>query len=344
MKISESLAIKRSQPTVMTSADKRSGLILWGKSRAMSYSRSLSETEDLSFMTNIPFGYSAIIGYEHKVESVPSAIIQKILEKPLLIKELAPPFCLIKYNKNGEFLLVNDMRGLSEVFTHSNESLSIWTNNITMGAIFSDGPASLDEEAIGVRAIYSYFPRCSTVLSGFKRVAGGTVIFRGRDKKIKTFETGAYHKLFSQNVSKDYSRNSAKNVYLDSLERTLNESKSFFGANLSLGLTGGRDSRLLLAGLIELGRHSDVCFYTLETISQELEVTHQIIAKMRKKGVNLNWRSISLKKDNYEKMSNKYFVEQSKYLKSIDERNPLIARDSLKKSPNSSNSRDGWLS
>ena len=192
---------------------------------------------------------------------------------------------------------------------------------------FTGHIAGEDTDAACMRAVLSYYPRGYTFLRDVRRLEGATVVrARNASEAPKTDSQPLLLNALANQVGQPFSQSVARTKYLETLSTYLEESRLFYDLPMRLGLTGGRDSRLLLSGLIELRAHKDIDFFTIAAMSQDVELASSLADKCSKIGSPISWRIINSPAEQYSNCNDPAALDLISGLKAINDENPLLAR------------------
>ncbi len=162
------------------------------------------------------------------------------------INKLTNGFLLVYVNKTKELTFFNDIFGYYHIFRcNTSDDLSIFSTDFASLLKYSN--SQFDDYAILDLILFNYTLLDRTLLKDIKRLKGGSVIelkideiaIRTQNNYAENFKLGKAHKL----EVKEFSR-----IFLSNVE---NEICAEYPVNVTM--TGGFDSRALLASTLNLG-------------------------------------------------------------------------------------------
>ena len=247
--------------------------------------------EALAYASHLPFGISQQV--DVKGQATPKDILalhEKVRAAPELVTELGAPLNLVHLAADGSLLLNNDFRGHAEVFHHDgNKGLQVWSNRLSMPLLFALEVPKESVAAAQMRAVLSYFPHTQTPFSNVERVSGGTAVFAGdwpaapltTKRKLLLEMLGASASMRGGSV--DYAKCG------EAIARMLSEIPLFWTGAMRSGLTGGRDSRAVLAFLIASSMEGKVPLTTTKILKQDFDVARQLVGLCERQGRPVQW-------------------------------------------------------
>jgi len=286
---------------VKIGANRHTGLIVW-----MPQIRNLAVLagpagDALAYASHLPFGISQHTDVTGKVTPAEVlALHEKIRGEPESVTTLGAPLNLVHLAADGGLHLNNDYRGLAEVFHHGGETgLHVWSNRLSMPLLFALESPKESVHAAQLRAIFFYTPHAHTPFANVDRVAGGTTVFAG-DWPAEPLVT--QRKLMLEMLGAAYAEQGAPVDYAlcaESVARMLGEIGLFWSGPMRSGLTGGRDSRAVLAFLIASGIEDKVRLATTKILKQDYQVAAQLVATCQREGHPVSWDLVERSSSSY---------------------------------------------
>ncbi len=247
--------------------------------------------EALAYASHLPFGISGHVDVTG--QATPKDILalhEKVRAAPELVTELGAPLNLVHLGADGGLHLNNDFRGLAEVFHHDGDKgLQVWSNRLSMPLVFALATPRESVASAQMRAVFSYFPHKQTPFSNVERVSGGTAVFAG-DWPAAPLIT--HRKLLLGMLAASSSMQGADVDYAlcgENTARMLGEIPLFWSGALRSGLTGGRDSRAVLAFLIASNLEGKAPLTTTKILKQDFDVARQLVAICEREGRPVEW-------------------------------------------------------
>ena len=153
--------------------------------------------------------------------------------------------------------------------------------------------AEVDQTGNRVRGLLSDYPNTVTPLKGVKQIGAATV---GRLHDCPDGIQIQTAPLLARTLGEFANVGPVENVdatqFLEQFEAHLSEHRQIFGSPefIRCGLTGGRDSRLILSSLLSLGLGEQVKFFTADAMSSDMLVAREVVDTLEATGVKLNYR------------------------------------------------------
>ena len=254
----------------------------------------------LAYASHLPFGITRHT--QLKGMCTPADILalhEKVKSAPQLMGTLGTPLNLVHLSANGGLYLNNDFRGLAEVYHHAGKGLQVWSNRLSMPLVFAlEAP---QESVVGaqLRAIFSYFPRTHTPFANVARLDGGISVFAGDWPAEPLINR---RKLLLEMLSAASARQGEPIDYAECgalAGAMVSEIGAFWSGPMRSGLTGGRDSRAILAFLIAGGIAEKVPLVTTKILKQDYEPAGALIEACKREGINLTWELTERTKSSY---------------------------------------------
>lgn len=228
-----------------------------------------------------PFGASRYFDWR-TLES--GQYIRALLEKPDIAKRLDPPMVMVGMD-DTEIRIVNDGVGFGRLYEFNVDGLKVWSNQPAAGYFLAGVPPERDLHGWGMFAALGWFCGNRTPFAHVRRLDGDTHIV-ARAHGTRT------HRLpdFMEQVP-DHIAGGERHLdeTADSLVRKFREICSFRTSQQPLhqGLSGGRDSRVVVAAA--LGAGIDLTLRTAFPPMKELEIAEELV---RRCTVPLIWSKV----------------------------------------------------
>lgn len=281
---------------VFIGAQKHIGLVVWEPN--IEGMPKLCGTVNGHFVgaTYPPFGISRIINVRGSIKAGElQQLATALVNNPGRISELSPPTLIASATLSHGIHLFNDVRGAIDCYSMntSREGITSWTSSPYLSLIFALEYPVEDIGGAAQRAFWGYYPDTLTPFKNAPRVMGGTHIHVEDSPKPPSISCRDYIGRILSTATADHKENvkatEIAEEYLDSLNCTIMEGRGFYNTQWSMGLSGGRDSRLLLSGLIELNEYKDILLYTIPSMTSDMQIGEQIFRTASDAGYDLNW-------------------------------------------------------
>ncbi len=281
---------------IKTGAAGHTGLIVWAP-QAEGLSQWCGPSQDaLVFASHCPFGISQHV--EIAGPCAPGHVRQlhdKVRAQPDTIRTLVPPLALAQLAGDGGLHIHADIRGFAELYHHrGSNGLQVWSSRLAMPLVFALEPPAESRIAAQLRAVFTFYPHHHTPFENVTRLLGGASVYAG-DWPAEPISNRRNHLL--EMLGTAYGQQGAPIDYAEcqqAIAGMLSEIGLFWSsdarAKLGCGLTGGRDSRTILSGLIASGQWKDVKFSTKKMMRQDYEVVPQLVELCRREGKPLAWQ------------------------------------------------------
>lgn len=181
-------------------------------------------------------------------------------------------FCFALYDENtGRLYLATDRYGLQHLFYSQNETSIVWTSEVKAYARVPDVPKTKNTEAIDHFIENGQFPENETWFRELKLLGPGRMLeIELSTLKIKDKQYWSWADI-PQEPDTNGLAEKIESAFIRSVDRRCRGSKS-----IGLGLSGGLDSRLILAALSELNKASDSVAVTFGvTGSEEIRIAQK---------------------------------------------------------------------
>ncbi len=260
----------------------------------------------LALASHPPFGISEHVPVVGKCG--PADVLslhEKVRRNPELVRDLATPLTLAHLAADGGLHIHNDVRGFAELYRHRHpDGIQVWSNRLAMPLLFAGSAPVESVEAAQLRAVYSYYPFEHTPFANVERVLGGGSVFAGDWPGAPVVNR---LNLLVEMLGDAYSRQGEPVDYdacRAAVTRMVGEVNLFWTGKLRCGLTGGRDSRSVLAFLLAGGMAERVELSTIKILKQDYEVAEQLVAACHARGFKVDWKLVERRKSNYSARNN----------------------------------------
>lgn len=284
----------------------------------------------LAGATYPPFGVKSVIELSGRLQiSHLAELSYRLAADPTLIKHISPPTVLFSMADDGRLRIANDYRALGQCYEHIKDGFSAWSNVIAFPLLFAMTPPVEDEEAAGLRALLSFYPRSLTPFRNVRRIPGATLIEAiDRADPPKAVNQDTLIAILEEAYRESFSAEKACQTFLSELEQHIAEATSYYDGDFVLDLSGGLDSRLLLAGLITLDRHQCCSYRTFANMARDVDLTRAVVDSVRKAGIPLDWRLEPMPAAHYSCTNNSEALEFLPVLRDFEQprRNDLVDR------------------
>ena len=215
----------------------------------------LAEDADIAVgCAYVPSGFGAVTGIAEPSDAAALALGAALLQDPVAIRSLAPPFAIAVLNKrSGELLVVNDWLGAGRCLEVAFPEGTLWTNRAAAAHLFCGHEARADSASWRVLAGAGWFMGRSTPIEGVKAVARGSAL-RAVDGVVNRGETGVLESLLKADETYEELRDRAAEDALAQVRLA----DALWEDRPSIDLSGGRDSRVVAAAALAAGIEAKV--------------------------------------------------------------------------------------
>lgn len=216
----------------------------------------------------------------------PTALARRLLDGEDVHRDVVPPFGLMALDSTGRFALQQDWLGMCRVFTGTSDGVTAFCTRPSPLAAFLRGDIRPDLDGWRSYALSGHFggdlsPVAGTRLlspgervTGHRRDDGGWTL--RRETRYATDDVVA-----SGSATRSGSLDDLLDRAADALTRTAASVHRLYADEIALGLSGGKDSRLIAASLVAAG--GTPRFVTNEDTGAEGEVARQLVRTLRDK-------------------------------------------------------------
>ncbi|MER7459205.1 hypothetical protein [Micromonospora sp. NPDC126480] len=215
----------------------------------------------------------------------PAALARRLLAGEDIQRTVVPPFGLLALDADRRFAVQQDWLGMCRLFTGAADGLTVLSSRPSLVAAFLHGRAEPDLDGWRSYTVCSHFGaelspvhgarllRAGERLTGQRRDGGGwsinaevrygvdDVVMAGFDAQGRTAE--------------------ALDLAAEAITHTTSSFHDLYDAEVDLGLSGGKDSRLIAASLVAAGRLPR--FFTNRDIQAEADVATELLRLLRDK-------------------------------------------------------------
>jgi asparagine synthase (glutamine-hydrolysing) len=235
----------------------------------------------------IPVGLDAPAG--------PAALARRLLGGEDVHREVVPPFALLALDRDG-FALQQDWLGMARVFTGAADGVTAWCTRPGLLAAFLHGQARPDVAGWTSYTLCGHFGGDLSPLAGTRLLRPGERV-TGRRRAEGGWQLDTELRYATDDVvcggHADQGRPVGERLdrAADALTRAAASLHPLHDAEITLGLSGGKDSRLIAATLIAAGRAPRLV--TNDDTRAEGEVARRLVQLVRdKRGLHLDHRSV----------------------------------------------------
>jgi len=197
----------------------------------------------------VPTGFSAAIGIAAPCEEAALALGAELVRDPSAGRHLAPPFAIAVLDKrSGDLLVVNDWLGAGRCLEASFPEGTLWTNRAAAAHLFCGRAASADSEAWQVLAGAGWFMGRSSPIEGVEAVARGSAV-SAQGGRVDRSQLGILESFLGSTQSYSEVRDRAAEQALSQVRLA----GALWEGRPSLDLSGGRDSRVVVAAAVAAG-------------------------------------------------------------------------------------------
>ena len=225
---------------------------------------------------HLPYGLTAFredASISQDMRLVP--LVRRVRDTPTDIMRLAPPQILVLHEQRGELFVAGDQLGFGRLYAFEHGGLSLWTNRISAALLFSGRVPPCDVEAWEGYAGIGWFPGDHTPFEGVRVLPGASRV-SCRDKSDPPHVEYGDHMLKQAMAAAVQGEGPTAEQAGAALVRSFREVGRFTRQPLRVGLSGGRDSRIVAAAAIRA--RTDISLYTHFPPAFEREIAEQLTA------------------------------------------------------------------
>ncbi len=191
--------------------------------------------------------------------------------------------------KNKKINLISDRRGVWFIYYYLKDDLFIFGSEVKNILMFKDIDLTIDPDAFQFFMDIGYFPEDKTWFKNIKLIKPSTILEYDIDKKqLSQRYYWTYSKIKQQDISFEDAVNKLAELLPKSVIKRYNSEDV-----ISVPLSGGLDSRMILASLDKFNIKTD---YNLVTMGEKGAIDIKIAKQLAKK-TNQKHKVISLDKD-----------------------------------------------
>jgi asparagine synthase (glutamine-hydrolysing) len=214
----------------------------------------------------------------------PIGLARRLLDGTDVHRDVVPPFGLLALDDHGRFAVQQDWLGMCRMFTGAAGGITVFCNRPSLPAIFLHGTAEPDPEGWASYAVTGHFGGDLAPVSGVRllrsgeRVSGRRRPGAGWDitEELRYAVDDVVMSGFAlQGRRPDEALDRAASA-ITGVARGIND---LYADDITLGLSGGKDSRLIAASLIAAGLLPK--FTTNQDTAAEGEVARQLTQILR---------------------------------------------------------------
>jgi len=229
-----------------------------------------SEDGDAAVATlYVPLGYQRLIG-DVQPEHSPQPLARALMQAPEGILELMPPTVLARVDKRNPGLdLWTDALGIGRMFQLKTSQGWVWSNRPEVACLFAGVPARPDPLGWRYRAATDWFMGETSPIEGVRALAAAThlsVSARRSQPVTSHLDPSA---VYSGPAAVDLEG------VANALEDTARSVAAIWPGVPTLDLTGGRDSRVVVAAFLSAG--IDIRLHTHNAVPGEVEAAQHLV-------------------------------------------------------------------
>ena len=226
------------------------------------------------------------VGLRRNGTQGPVPLATKLLRGEDFHAEVVPPFGLMAIENGRQFAIQQDWLGMCRIFTAEAGGVTVFSSRPGLVARFLGQSVIPDDDGWMSYAACGHFGGASSPVRGVRLLGPGQrVIGRRRDG-------GGWDLTDETRLSVDDLISAGIAARADGLDAALDQAAeglaaaassvdNLYDAPIRLGLSGGRDSRVIAASLVSRGRLPT--FHTNADIAAEAEVAQELMAILRDK-------------------------------------------------------------
>ncbi|MEM1244800.1 MAG: hypothetical protein AAGK22_00430 [Acidobacteriota bacterium] len=272
------------------------GLVAWEPDLRGRRALCASSERGVVAATRPPYGLSQIIPWKGELGAPEiERLMTALIDDPRGVARLNPPFCIAGAELERGIDVFNDMRGLIDLYAlpTTASGFTAWGSDPYLPLVFALEAPVEDRQAAALRAFWSYYPQEHSPFVNTPRVAGGTHVFLADRAEAPAVERRALlDDLLSESFEMGFDPAAAEEELLSTTETCLREGRALFEGKVTMGLSGGRDSRLLLASLLKSKTQDGVSMFTRTTMGGDQEFGTKVAHAAREAGFEIDWRAV----------------------------------------------------
>jgi asparagine synthase (glutamine-hydrolysing) len=216
----------------------------------------------------------------------PVGLARRLLDGTDVHRDVVPPFGLIALADHGRFAVQQDWLGMCRLFTGTAEGITVVCNRPSLTAAFLHDTAVPDLDAWASYAVGGHFGGDTSPVSGVRLLRGGERV-TGRRRAGGGWDiTAELRYAVDDVVMSGYAgqgRHSGESLdrAASAITGVAKDINALYADEINLGLSGGKDSRLIAASLVAAGLPPT--FTTNEDTAAEGEVARRLTEILRDK-------------------------------------------------------------
>lgn len=215
----------------------------------------------------------------------PAALARRLLAGEDVHRTVVPPFALLALDGDRRFAVQQDWLGMCRLFTGTADGITVLSSRPSLVATFLHGQASPDLDGWRSYTICSHFGAEMSPVRGVRLLRAGERL-TGRRRDGGGWEVDAELRYGVDDVVKagleaQGRTAEALDLAAAAITHTTSSFYDMYDDEVDLGLSGGKDSRLIAASLIAAGRLPR--FFTNRDIQAEADVATELVRLLREK-------------------------------------------------------------
>ncbi len=233
-----------------------------------------SEGDEVAATLHVPLGWTSLVG-EVPPERAPIRLAQRLLAEPTGVCELTPPFVLAHLaRRTNQLTLYTDMLGVGRLFEVRTSDGWVWSNRPAAALLFAGLAAEASDEGWRFIAACDWAMGDTTAYSGVRTVPPATQI-QTNGATTRRSSGDVLSDLCAASDGNDALTDDRLDQTVEALVRTARSVASVWPERPTLSLSGGRDSRLVVASFVAAG--VEVSLVTEGTIDGEAVAARALV-------------------------------------------------------------------
>ncbi|GAA1840635.1 hypothetical protein [Asanoa iriomotensis] len=219
------------------------------------------------------------------VSGGPVALARRLLAGEDAHTDVVPPFGLVAVDEGERVSVQQDWLGMCRLFTAKADGVTVVCTRPSLVAAFLHGTAAPDLDGWASYAVCGHFGGELSPIRGVRQLRPGERM-TGRRREggwevASTHRPGVDDLVANGFAAQARPVRESLDAAADALKTTAASIHDLYGDRIILGLSGGKDSRLIAASLVAAGRLPR--FVTNEDTRAEGEIARQLVALLREK-------------------------------------------------------------
>jgi asparagine synthase (glutamine-hydrolysing) len=216
----------------------------------------------------------------------PAALAGRLLGGTDVHRDVVPPFGLIALDAGGRFAVQQDWLGMCRLFTRTADGITVLSSRPSLVATFLDGAVAPDLDAWGSYAVGGYFSGDMSPVRGVRLLRAGERI-TGRQRTGGGWDVTTETRYAVDDVvlagwaGQGRPLDDSLDLAASAITSAASSITGLYADEITLGLSGGKDSRLIAASLIAAGLQPK--FTTNEDTAAEGETARHLMQLLRDK-------------------------------------------------------------